>query len=179
MRFSITNPKGKSSNMLKFYPHLLLTLAALLFTFQSFAQPSQEEMEVLTAAFEQSKGKLHCPTANGSIDRGKLYLESDLKTSGGVDVIASSDSVLAVFEGIVVSAIPAGKLGYSLIVSHGDYFAVYSRITGVFVESKQKVDEGQFLGVAEKGEQSGFIFHFELWKNTDKLFPGDWIKCTD
>lgn len=160
-----------------FYPQLILLLCSLLISSNLWSQPSQEEIEAQTKAFAAAKGKLHCPSANGQIDRGKLFLEADLKTSGGVDVKAISDSVLAVFDGIIVSAIPAGDLGYSLIVSHGEYFSVYSQISSVAVESKQNVTEGQFLGTAmEKGERQ-FLFHFELWKNTDKLFPGEWIQC--
>jgi murein DD-endopeptidase MepM/ murein hydrolase activator NlpD len=137
----------------------------------------QENLAKETAAFESMKGDLPCPSPSGELDRGKLYLESDLKTSAGMDVYGPSDSVLAMHAGVVVSAIPTGKLGFNLILSHGEYFAVYSGLKSVEVESKEMVYPGQLIGHSNKPSNRGFKFHLEIWHNTEKLFPGDWISC--
>lgn len=138
---------------------------------------AQEDMLQETEAFELMKGKLPCPAPSGELDRGRLYLESDLKTSAGMDVYSQSDSVLAVHDGILVSAIPTGKLGYNVIVSHGAFFTVYTGLESVNVESKETISAGQLIGRSASSDKKGYKFHIEIWKNTEKLFPGDWISC--
>ncbi len=149
----------------------------LLFSFLCLTVSAQEDLEKYTISFEEAKGSLSCPTADGSLDASRLYIESDLSTSAGMDVLANVPDVLAIHEGIVVSAIAMGELGVTLIVSHGDYFSVFTDLEEATVTSKDKVSAGDLIGKSMAGETSEYKFHIEIWKDTEKLFPGAWISC--
>lgn len=137
----------------------------------------------LSGKFADNKGKLPWPVEGGSIVArfGKQYhpvfKSLQLPPNNGVTVAVSKDAVVsAVFDGVVaqISVLP----GYHqcILVQHGNYFTLYSKIKNVYVKQGDKVKTGQKLGVVDtiNGETT---FHFEIWnEKTTPQNPETWLR---
>ena len=67
--------------------------------------------------------------------------------------------------------------GYNqcVIVNHGEYFTLYTKLKTVAVKPGTKVVTGQDIGTVDTigGED---IFHFELWKGNTAQNPENWLR---
>jgi murein DD-endopeptidase MepM/ murein hydrolase activator NlpD len=64
----------------------------------------------------------------------------------------------------------------AVIVSHGDYFTVYSKLETVNIRKGDEVKAKQVIGVVfTDNETRDSEVHFEVWKGSSKLNPSDWI----
>ena len=136
----------------------------------------------LTGKFADNKGKLPWPV-NGSVTSrfGKQYhpvfKSLQLPPNNGITIAVAPDTeVAAVFDGVVsqVSILP----GYHqcILVQHGGYFTLYSKIKNVFVKQGDTVTTGQKLGTVDTigGETT---FHFEIWnEKTTPQNPETWLR---
>ncbi|MBR6280493.1 MAG: peptidoglycan DD-metalloendopeptidase family protein [Bacteroidales bacterium] len=136
----------------------------------------------LTGKFADNKGKLPWPV-NGSVTSrfGKQYhpvfKSLQLPPNNGITIaVAPEAEVAAVFDGVVsqVSILP----GYHqcILVQHGGYFTLYSKIKTAFVKQGDKVTTGQKLGTVDTigGETT---FHFEIWnEKTTPQNPETWLR---
>ena len=137
----------------------------------------------LSGKFADNKGKLPWPVEGGSVVArfGKQYhpvfKSLQLPPNNGVTVAVSKDAVVsAVFDGVVaqISVLP----GYHqcILVQHGNYFTLYSKIKSVYVKKGDKVTTGQKLGSVDtiNGET---VFHFEIWnEKTVPQNPEQWLR---
>lgn len=137
----------------------------------------------LSSKFADNKGKLPWPVESGSIVArfGKQYhpvfKSLQLPPNNGVTIAVSKDAtVSAVFDGVVtqISVLP----GYHqcILVQHGKYFTLYSKIKNVYVKQGDKVKTGQKIGVVDtiNGETT---FHFEIWnEKTTPQNPETWLR---
>lgn len=137
----------------------------------------------LSGKFADNKGKLPWPVEGGSVVArfGKQYhpvfKSLQLPPNNGVTVAVSKDAVVsAVFDGVVaqISVLP----GYHqcILVQHGNYFTLYSKIKNVYVKQGDKVKTGQKLGIVDtiNGETT---FHFEIWnEKTTPQNPETWLR---
>lgn len=138
----------------------------------------------LSGKFADNKGKLPWPVDGGSIVSrfGKQYhpvfKSLQLPPNNGITVAVSKDAtVSAVFDGVVsqISVLP----GYHqcVLVQHGKYFTLYSKIKNVYVRQGDKVKTGQKIGVVDtiNGETT---FHFEIWnEKTTPQNPETWLRA--
>jgi len=104
------------------------------------------------------------------------YVQS---TSKGIDIqTRDGANALCVFNGVVSKIFPLPGFNISVIVRHGNYLTVYANMSNVYVKSGQKVHTGEALGRvftdSENGNQT--ILHFQLWKDTQRLNPENWLK---
>lgn len=137
----------------------------------------------LSGKFADNKGKLPWPVDGGSIVArfGKQYhpvfKSLQLPPNNGITIAVAKDAtVSAVFDGVVaqISVLP----GYHqcILVQHGNYFTLYSKIKNVYVKQGDKVKTGQKIGVVDtiNGETT---FHFELWnEKTTPQNPETWLR---
>ncbi len=137
----------------------------------------------LSGKFADNKGKLPWPVDGGSIVSrfGKQYhpvfKSLQLPPNNGVTIAVSKDAaVSAVFDGVVaqISVLP----GYHqcVLVQHGKYFTLYSKIKNVYVKQGDRVKTGQKIGVVDtiNGETT---FHFEIWnEKTTPQNPETWLR---
>jgi murein hydrolase activator len=132
--------------------------------------------------FQQLKGKLRWPVANGNVSKegrfGK-HVHPDLKTvtqNTGVDIQTRAGSnVFAVADGEVaaLSFIP-GFGNIVIINNYSGFHTVYAHLSDINVSKSDKVTEGQVI--AHSGESvDGSVLHFEIWKERDKLNPESWL----
>jgi len=94
----------------------------------------------------------------------------------GIELGASGGkNVHAIFEGIVTNVIPIAGDGTSIIIKHGDFYSVYSKVENVSVKSGDVINKGQVIATLGKsGKMTKMIF--QLWHKKVKLNPELWLK---
>ena len=137
----------------------------------------------LSSEFASNKGKLPWPVSGGAVvgHFGKQYhsvfKSLQLPQNNGVTLAVDPDSeVKAVFGGTVaqISVLP----GYHqcILVQHGGYFTLYSKVGKVYVKAGDKVKTGQALGTVDTISDET-LFHFEIWDdNTVPQNPESWLR---
>ncbi|HNE51455.1 MAG TPA: M23 family metallopeptidase, partial [Chitinophagales bacterium] len=96
--------------------------------------------------------------------------------NNGIDIRSEVNSnVRSVFEGKVVGILNNPTFKNAVIISHGEYFTVYSKLSSVNVSKGQKVSTKQVIGSAFTDEESITEVHMEVWKGASKLNPAEWI----
>ncbi len=131
--------------------------------------------------FAENKGFLSWPVDEGIIinrfgkQRHPTLRDVEIDNNG-IDIRTKQNAkVNAVYNGIVVgkSFIP-GNFNV-LVIRHGDYLTVYSRLEEVYVSKGDGVYAGQNIGqvVTEDGVS---MVHFEVWNNKQKENPTNWIQ---
>ena len=135
----------------------------------------------LSNEFAANKGKLPWPVEGTIVERfGKhnhpVYQNVQLPQNNGVTlVVRRGASVKAVFGGTVSQIVVLPGYNQCVLVNHGEYFTLYSKIKSVSVKAGQKITTGQEVGTVDTigGED---LFHFELWKGSDPQNPENWLK---
>ncbi|MBK7138575.1 MAG: peptidoglycan DD-metalloendopeptidase family protein [Bacteroidetes bacterium] len=143
---------------------------------------STPEVQNNSAGFYTNKGKLPWPVEKGFIIKGfGSYTHPDLKDvkfeNNGIDIKTEQGAtVRCIYEGKVVGVISNPLFKNAVIVSHGDYYTVYSKMDQVFVSKGDKISLKQSIGKAftDTDTQSTEV-HLEVWKGEVKLNPTDWI----
>ena len=136
----------------------------------------------LSDQFAANKGKLPWPVEGAVTGRfGKQYhsvfKNLQLPSNNGINIaVAPGAEVKSVFNGVVaqISVIP----GYHqcILVQHGKYFTLYSKVGKVYVKTGDKVTTGQALGTVDTigGET---VLHLEIWDdNTVPRDPEAWLR---
>ncbi|HPR32036.1 MAG TPA: peptidoglycan DD-metalloendopeptidase family protein [Prolixibacteraceae bacterium] len=148
------------------------------------SQNRSEEDQILSENFEKNKGRFPWPVKSGIItDKFGEHAHPVMKTilirNSGIDISTQSgEKARSIFNGSVskVFAIPGGNI--AVIVRHGEYITVYSNLKEVFVKEGDRVDTLQEIGTifSDKHEDNKTILKFQLWKESQKLNPEEWIK---
>ena len=139
------------------------------------------EYEQLTSNFYGNKGKLPWPVEKGFVSKGfGRYTHPELGNvsidNNGIDIRTDANaSVRCVFEGKVVGILNNPTFKNAVIISHGEYFTVYSKLASVNVVKGQKISTKQSIGTAFSDEDNITEIHLEVWKGAAKLNPADWI----
>ena len=136
---------------------------------------------VMTSSFEQSKDKLPWPVKTGFISmkfgrQAHPVLKNITIESTGVEIQTNqNEEVRAIFDGEVRTR--AFLPGYNnvVIIKHGTYYTVYSKLKEVNVKKGQIVQASEVIGVVQTNADGVSEVHFEIWKNTDKLDPEKWL----
>jgi murein hydrolase activator len=135
----------------------------------------------LSSTFAANKGSLPWPVDRGLVVRafGKQVhptLKNVTINNNGIDITTEAgSSVKAVFEGIVVGHQYIPGYDHMVIISHGDYYTVYSYLSSVLISRGDKIRTGDPIGVARERGGSGQI-HLEIWKGRELLNPQSWLK---
>ena len=135
----------------------------------------------LSNEFASNKGRLPWPVEGAIVERfGKhkhpVYQNVDLPQNNGVTLAVSQGAqAKAVFGGTVTQIVVLPGYNQCVLVNHGEYFTLYSKLKSVAVKVGQKVTTGQVVGVVDTigGED---LFHFELWKGTNPQNPENWLR---
>ncbi|MDT8307931.1 MAG: peptidoglycan DD-metalloendopeptidase family protein [Bacteroidales bacterium] len=131
-----------------------------------------------TVDFSLNKGKLPWPTKSGTVcstfGRHK-HPDFDIYTeNNGIDILTVTGAVAtSVFKGEVSEVIKLPSY-YAVLIKHGDYFTLYSKIEEVWVKKGDKVTMGHKLGLIKTFEGVTQL-HFEIWHQKEKQNPQSWI----
>lgn len=137
----------------------------------------------LSAKFVENKGKLPMPVEKGVVT-GKfgthphpVYGDKVIINNNGIDIRTDENAtVKSIFDGEVISVVYNPGFQRGVIIKHGDYFTVYSKLNTVNVKPGDRVTTGQVIGVAFTNQDKATTeVHFELWEGINKLNPALWI----
>ncbi|MFZ1703805.1 MAG: peptidoglycan DD-metalloendopeptidase family protein [Saprospiraceae bacterium] len=140
-----------------------------------------KSVETDNAGFSNNKGGLSWPV-NNAVVSGRFgtqphpTVKNVSISNSGVDFTIQGKGVIkSVFEGEVIGykEIPGYKK--MVIVQHGSYFTVYSKLDDVLVDKGDKVSKGSILGYSHAEENGKSQLHFELWKDKNKQDPESWL----
>ncbi len=135
----------------------------------------------LSGEFAANKGRLPWPVEGAIVERfGKhnhpVYTNVELPQNNGVTLVVKRGSqAKAVFNGTVTQIVVLPGYNQCVLVSHGNYYTLYSKLRTVAVKVGDKVTTGQVVGIVDTigGED---LFHFELWKDSTPQNPENWLR---
>lgn len=151
----------------------------------SYSLSLTPEVSALSDNFESNRGRLPWPVEKGFIaerfGRQKHPVYNIETENNGIEIQTSANAgVRAVFGGIVKSIFYVPGAGQCILIDHGRFFTVYSRLGSVVVSKGAQVSMKQNLGTVGPNDNGEYLMHFELWKvgANDKSSPQDpsgWI----
>jgi septal ring factor EnvC (AmiA/AmiB activator) len=135
----------------------------------------------LSSSFEDNKSKFPWPV-KGFVSMGfgrqkhpllrNIYIENN-----GVNIqTAENEKVKSIFEGEVTAVAFIPPLGNSVIITHGEYFTVYSGLKEVYVKRGQKVTLSQEIGQVLSNAEGISELRFQIRKKTTALDPQLWLR---
>jgi septal ring factor EnvC (AmiA/AmiB activator) len=139
------------------------------------------EANALSNSFENNRGRLPWPVEKGFISQGfgrykHAIAEKVEMENYGIDIsTAHNATARAVFEGTVVKVMYIDGKNWTVLVSHGTYFTVYSMLSKTLVQKDQHVSTKQSIGVVNMNDDGESIMNFQIWKSGVKLNPEAWI----
>jgi len=97
--------------------------------------------------------------------------------NNGIDISTEiSAKVRSVFDGTVVGTAEVPGYQKMVILRHGKFFTVYSRLDQVSVTQGQSVSMNETIGrLAVDEDEVQSRLHFEIWEDKKKLNPLYWI----
>lgn len=139
------------------------------------------ESTVLSNSFKSNKGRLPWPVSQGFISQTfGVHQHPEFKNitlqNNGIDITTNSgQTVKAVFKGTVSAILSIPGEGDAVLLNHGDYFSVYSRMSEITVSKGQQIEVGQVLGkvMSEDGKS---VLQFQIWEGQSKQNPQSWLK---
>src|SRR5690606_4289550 len=126
------------------------------------------EAQTISQNFASNRGHLPWPVASGYISApyGKhqhpVY-KSVTIDNNGVDIATNPGApVRAVFGGTVIKV--TNIEGVVIMISHGEFFTVYSNLSRSSVKTGDKVSTKQNIGTAGKNDDGDNMINFQIWK---------------
>lgn len=134
----------------------------------------------LSADFASNKGRLPWP-ARGAIvepfgqNPHPVYQNVVMPFNNGITMaVAEGTAAKAVFNGTVTRVAVIPGFNQCVLVQHGNYFTLYSKLKSVNVSKGDHVETGQTIGIVETtGGESRL--HFELWEGRTPQNPAQWL----
>lgn len=143
--------------------------------------PLTPEAAALSNSFAGNKGKLPWPVETGFIS--KKYgthphptLKGIVEDNDGVDIQTTPNSnVRSVFDGEVIKVGTIPGYGGTIVVKHGEYYTMYSKLKVISVKTGDKIKAKQVLGQVYTNKEGVAEVHFETWKGLQPMNPSTWL----
>lgn len=140
-----------------------------------------KETIALSSSFEDNKNKFPWPVSGFVSQKfgrqNHPILKGVVLQNEGVNIQTKEDEkVKSIFEGEVRAVAVMPTLGNSIIISHGDYFTVYSGLKQVFVKTGQKVSTNQEIGEVLTNSDGVSELRFRIYKDKTPLDPQQWLR---
>ncbi|WP_339877673.1 peptidoglycan DD-metalloendopeptidase family protein [uncultured Algoriphagus sp.] len=145
------------------------------------SMPMTPEVAALSNSFAGNKGRLPWPVETGFISQGYgTYPHPTLKgitmESDGLDIRTQPNSnVRAVFDGTVTKITTMPGFGGTVIIKHGEYYTMYSKLKTITVKSGQTVSAKDVIGQVATGADGQAEVHFQTWKGLTVMNPSAWL----
>ena len=143
--------------------------------------PMTPEAAALSNSFAGNKGKLPWPVATGFVSKKfgthpHPTLKGIVEDNDGVDIQTTpNSSVRSVFDGEVIKIGTIPGYGGTIVVKHGEYYTMYSKLKVVSVKTGDKVKAKQVLGQVYTNKDGIAEVHFETWKGLQPMNPSSWL----
>jgi septal ring factor EnvC (AmiA/AmiB activator) len=141
---------------------------------------ASKEALALSNSFEDNKAKFPWPVAGFVSQKfgrqSHPVLKGVVLQNEGVNIQTRQDEkVKTIFEGEVKAVAVMPTIGNSVIISHGEYFTVYSGLREVFVRTGEKVLTNQEIGEVQTNSDGVSELRFRIYKNRIALDPQLWL----
>lgn len=146
---------------------------------QQFALTPAEQ--ALSNDFTSNKGKLPWPLERGIISKNfgkqRNALTNIEENNNGIDILTNQNSdALAIFDGVVTKVWQIRGFNNVVMIRHGEYITVYSKLDAVYVKQGDTVKIKQKIGKIHTEVSTGQTeIHFELWQGKLMQNPSDWL----
>ena len=144
-------------------------------------ESKSRESIALSSSFEDNKAKFPWPVSGFVSQKfGRQFhpvLKGVVLQSEGVNIQTKEDEkVKSIFDGEVRAVAVMPTIGNSIIISHGDYYTVYSGLKQVFVRTGQKVNTNQEIGEVMTNSDGVSELRFRIYKDKTPLDPQLWLR---
>jgi septal ring factor EnvC (AmiA/AmiB activator) len=136
----------------------------------------------LSKDFAGNQGRLPWPVERGIIsseygEHPHPVLRNVKVQNNGIDILTSSKSdALAIFSGTVSGVWKMPGFNNVVMIRHGEYITVYSKLETVSVKVGDQISTRQKIGTIHTDAVSGATeLHFELWKGKTLQNPSLWL----
>ena len=139
-----------------------------------------EEETTLASSFTASQARLPWPV-KGFISghfgqRPHPVLKGVMVDNLGVDIQTSAgDPVRSVYDGVVLDVTQMPGMGSVVAIQHGNYMTIYAKMSGVSVRPGQKIKARENIGRVATDSDGISELQFQIWKNTSRLNPENWL----
>lgn len=143
--------------------------------------PLTPEAAALSSSFAGNRGRIPWPVESGFISkRYGTYPHPTLKgiteTNDGVDIQTNTNEpVRAVFDGVVTKITTVPGMGGTVIIRHGEFYTMYSRLKTISVKSGEKVSARSIIGTVYTDRNGVSELHFQTWKGLEVMDPSIWL----
>ncbi|WP_339922740.1 peptidoglycan DD-metalloendopeptidase family protein [uncultured Cyclobacterium sp.] len=143
--------------------------------------PNTPQVKKLSASFASNKGNIPWPVESGFISKKYgTYPHPTLKgiseTNDGIDIQTTNNApVKSVFPGIVTKITTVPGMGGTIIIKHGDFYTMYSRLKTIDVKSGEEVQSETVIGHVYSDEDGYSELHFQTWKGLEVMNPSIWL----
>ncbi|MBB6463203.1 murein hydrolase activator EnvC family protein [Flammeovirga kamogawensis] len=136
----------------------------------------------ISVSFSETRGKLIWPVKDAVIAnhfgvRPHPVLSGVTIENHGIDLrVYENAEVKSVFDGVVTAVTKVPNLQNVVMLRHGDYFTVYSKLETVKVNVGDVISKNKVIGKAGKNIDGFFEIQFQIWNmNGEKLDPEQWL----
>ena len=136
----------------------------------------------LSNDFASNWGRLPWPVERGIVsseygEHAHPVLKNVKVQNNGIDILTSSGTdALAIFSGTVSGVWKMPGFNNIVMIRHGEYITVYSKLETVSVKIGDKISTRQKIGNIHTDAVSGSTeLHFELWKGKTLQNPSLWL----
>ena len=143
--------------------------------------PMTPEAAALSSSFAGNRGKLPWPVESGFVSRPfgthpHPTLKGITEDNDGIDIqTAPNSNVRAVFDGEVIKIGTIPGYGGTIVIKHGEYYTMYSKLKVISVKSGEKIKAKQVLGQVYTNREGVAEVHFETWKGLEPMNPSIWL----
>lgn len=143
--------------------------------------PMTPEAAALSSSFAGNRGKLPWPVESGFVSRPfgthpHPTLKGITEDNDGIDIQTTPNAnVRAVFDGEVIKIGTIPGYGGTIVIKHGEYYTMYSKLKVISVKSGEKVKAKQVLGQVYTNREGVAEVHFETWKGLEPMNPSIWL----
>ena len=131
----------------------------------------------LSSSFLGSRGRLQKP-ASGIITQGFGQHKYNNVTifNPGINIKTEPGATVSAVYGGKVSKVIFLVNTYTVIIRHGEYFSIYSKLKNVSVSAGQEVQARQSIGAVATDQSEGVTeMQFQIWKGGTPVNPSGWI----
>lgn len=131
----------------------------------------------LSNSFLGSRGRLQKP-AKGIVTQGFGQQKYNNVTvfNPGINIKTEPGASVSAVYGGKVSKVIFLVNSYTVIIRHGEYFSIYSKLKNVSVSAGQEVQARQTIGTVATDQSDGITeMQFQIWKGGTPVNPSGWI----
>lgn len=145
------------------------------------SMPMTPEVAALSSSFAGNRGRLPWPVETGFItqtygDHPHPTLKGITVPSDGINIRTQPNStVRTVFDGVVAKVASMPGYGETVLIKHGEYYTLYSKLSSTSVKTGQTVKAKDVIGRVATNSDGEAEIHFQTWKGLQKMDPASWI----